>query len=75
MNKIGTRAKSKNNPKGLCKVCGDKIFNRVRSALVCIKCSKIINWLWPKLGSLKHSFRKIFPGYKLTIRYKLEKKK
>ncbi len=67
------RRKSKNNPGGLCKVCGDNIFNRTRHALVCINCSKKFDWLWPKIGSIRTAFNKRFPGYKLIVKYKVKK--
>lgn len=75
MKLIGTRPKSKNNPKGICKVCGDKIFNRARHALVCIECEKIVWWLRMRLERTKNRLKINFPDYKLTIKYKIQKKK
>lgn len=68
---IGGRSKSKTNPKGLCKVCGKKIFNKDRNALYCIGCTSVRLWLEMRVGAIRLDIKGQYPGYNLKIRWKL----
>ena len=68
------RSKSKNNPGGKCNLCKIKIFNRQRNTKYCEEDYKIVVWIRTRLGNLKTDHKQRHPKYKLTIRWRLEKK-
>ena len=71
-----SRGKGKANPKGHCKICGYKIFNRYKNALHCLECSetkiKVTESLYQKLIALKRKYPKLLK-YKIKIMVEVTK--
>ncbi len=74
--RIGGYGKAKRNPRGLCKCCGEKIFNKLKGASYCKKCSYKTARIKSTIYSYVRKYNKISTNkdYKINIKFKITKK-
>ncbi len=65
------RRKSKNNPKGMCSCCKEKIFNKYKNSLYCKDCGEIvrqfINRIYQSIRRIKKKYPDVNVKFKLTV--------
>ncbi len=75
----GGRAKSKTNPKGICKLCTKKIFNKARNADYCKSDTETINIIRGMVSSLGGRIIRRFSylniTFAITFQHKISKNK
>ena len=70
--KVGSRAKSKTNPEGICDCCKEKIRNKSKSAKYCKRCYGKKRHLECNVHSTIRKFRNRNPEYKITSKLNIE---
>ena len=68
-----SQKKGKLNPMRTCKVCGVKIYNKLKNALYCLKCTLVVNWAAKRIASTRYQTKKYYPDYEIKITWKVVK--